>query len=54
MLTISNYKSIKKERKAYNNKDPVGGAERKDSLAIGRPFVHIRWLVVVDQLGADN
>ena len=54
MLTISNYKSIKKERKAYNNKDPVGGAERKDSLAIGRPFVHIRWLVVVDQLGADK
>ena len=54
MLTISNYKSIKKERKAYNNKDPVGGAERKDSLAIGRPFVHIRWLVVVDQLGANK
>ena len=53
-IDITHYKTPKKERTAYNNKYPVGGAERKDSLAIGRPFVHIRWLVVVDQLGEDK
>ena len=50
-INITNYKTTKIEGTAYNNEYPVGGAERKDSLAIGRPFVHIRWLVVVDQLG---
>ena len=53
-INITNYITPKKERAAYNNEYPVGGAERKDSLAIGRPFVHIRWLVVVDQLGEEQ
>ena len=53
-INITNYKPIKKEKAAYNNEYPVGGAERKDSLAIGRPLVHIRWLVVVDQLGEEQ
>ena len=53
-VNITNCKPIIRERTAYNNEYPVGGAERKDSFAIGRPLVHIRWLSVVDQLGAEQ